>query len=103
YDQRAYPAPERQGRLRLVASLDGRDGSVAIQQDAQMFAALLEPRQSVTHQLAPGRHAWVQLVKGAATVNSLALSAGDGAAVSDEAALIITATKPSELLLFDLA
>lgn len=103
YDQRAYPAAERQGRLRLVASLDGHDGSVTIQQDAQMFAALLEPRQSVTHQLAPGRHAWVQLVKGAATVNGLALSAGDGAAVSDEAALTVTATKPSELLLFDLA
>lgn len=102
YDQRAYPAVERQGRLRLVASLDGHDGSVTIQQDAQMFAALLDQNQSVTHQLAPGRHAWVQLVKGAATVNSLALSAGDGAAVSDEAALIITATKPSELLLFDL-
>jgi hypothetical protein len=103
YDQRAYPAAERQGRLRLVASPDGRDGSVTIQQDARMFAALLDQGRPVTHQLAQGRHAWLQLVKGAATINKVALSAGDGAAVSDESMLTLAVTKPAELLLFDLA
>jgi redox-sensitive bicupin YhaK (pirin superfamily) len=102
YEQRAYPASERQGRLRLVASPDGSDGSVTIQQDARMYAALLGPGQSLAYQLANDRHAWLQVVMGTITVNKVSLQAGDGAAISGETSLTIAATAPSELLLFDL-
>jgi redox-sensitive bicupin YhaK (pirin superfamily) len=103
YEQKAYPDAERRGRWRLVASRDGRDGSVTIHQDAELYATLLEPGDEATHTLRPGRHAWVQVARGAVTVNGRPLRAGDGAAVSDEAALAVAATEPAEVLLFDLA
>lgn len=103
YEQRAFPAEEKQGKLRLVASRDGRDGSVTIHQDVALFASLLEVGESVSHSLAPGRHAWVQVVKGGVTVNGEALVAGDGAAVSEEAVVEITGREAAEVLLFDLS
>jgi hypothetical protein len=103
YQQRHFDTAARQGRLCLVASHDGRDGSLAIRQDVSLYASLLAPGASLTHELAPGRHAWVQLAKGAISLNGISLKAGDGAAVSDERALAITATEPAELLVFDLA
>jgi hypothetical protein len=103
YEQRSFPEAERRGRLRLIASPDGSAGSVTIHQDARVYATLLEPGESATHALATGRHAWVHVARGAAAVNGLALGAGDGAAVSDEAAVSIVATAPAEALLFDLA
>src|SRR5947209_11283362 len=91
YDQRAFPEGERRGRLRVVASPDGRDGSLTIRQDAEVFLASLDG-QEVTHELRPGRHAWVQVLRGAIQLGDLSLSAGDGAAVSDEPALTLLAS-----------
>ena len=103
YEQRAFPEEEKRGKLRLVASRDGRDGSVRVHQDVSLFATLLEPGKSVTHSLRPDRHAWVQVVRGAVTANGQALSAGDGAAVSKVETLEIRGEQPAEVLLFDLA
>ena len=103
YEQRVFPAAEMQGRLRVVASRDGRDGSVTVHQDVRLLAARLAPGEEIVHSLAPGRHAWLQVVRGALVMNGTTLAAGDGAAVSDEARLALTASAPSELLLFDLA
>jgi redox-sensitive bicupin YhaK (pirin superfamily) len=102
YEQKAFPAAEKAGRFRLVASPDARDGSLAIHQDATLYLATLEKGQEVRHDLKPGRHAWLQVLRGAVAVNDQALSAGDGVAVSDEAALRVRATAPAEVLLFDL-
>jgi redox-sensitive bicupin YhaK (pirin superfamily) len=103
YEQRAFPEEGRRGRLQLLASRDGRDGAVTIHQDAELYAASLEKGESVTHRLRPGRHAWVQVARGAATLNGHALRAGDGAAVQEEAALELTADEKAEILVFDLA
>jgi redox-sensitive bicupin YhaK (pirin superfamily) len=103
YEQKAYPAAERRGRWRLVAARDGRDGAVKIHQDADVFASLLEPGETAKHELRPGRHAWVQVARGAMGLNGLPLGAGDGAAVSNEATVTVAATEPAEVLLFDLA
>jgi redox-sensitive bicupin YhaK (pirin superfamily) len=103
YEQRTFLPGERQGRLRLVASPDGRDGSVTVHQDVTLHTAALAPGERVTQALAPGRHAWIQIARGAVTLNGKALGEGDGAAVSDEAALEIEATAPAEVLVFDLA
>ena len=103
YEQRAFPAAERQDRLRLVASPDGCDGSLTIHQDVRLFAALLARDREVTHRLHAGRHAWVQVPRGGVTLNGVPLHAGDGAAVSDEAALHLHAGTAAEILLFDLA
>ena len=103
YEQRTFPESEKRGRLRLVASPDGRDGSVTLQQDARLYASVLPPDASVTHALDRGRHAWVQVVRGAVTVNGQRLDQGDGAALSDEPTLTITGAAPAEILLFDLA
>jgi redox-sensitive bicupin YhaK (pirin superfamily) len=103
YEQRAFPESERQGRLRLIAARDGREGAVTVHQDAALYAGLLAPGDRVTHVLAPGRHAWVQVARGGVQLGTQALAAGDGAAVSDEPSLDIVATAPSEILVFDLA
>lgn len=102
YEQKNFAEDERRGRLRLVASPDGRDGSVTIHQDASLYATLLEPGQSVEHELRPGRHAWAQVARGAVEINGQSLGQGDGAAVSEEARVVITAREPAEVLLFDL-
>jgi redox-sensitive bicupin YhaK (pirin superfamily) len=103
YEQRAFSAAERQGRLRLVVSPGGEDGSLRIHQDARLYLSTLGPGESVSHPLAPGRNAWLQVLRGRATVNGHALSAGDGAAVSDEARLDVGSDGGTEVLLFDLA
>ena len=103
YEQKAFSTEERQGALRLVASRDGREGSVTVHQDVALYASVLEPGQEVAHTLAPGRHAWVQVVRGQVTLNDQPLVAGDGAAVSDEQTLSLRAGAGSEILVFDLA
>jgi redox-sensitive bicupin YhaK (pirin superfamily) len=103
YEQRHFPAAERAGRLRLVASQGARDGSLRVHQDIDVFASLLGRAESVTHALRPGRHAWLQLARGRCAVNGAQLEAGDGAAVSGETALRIDGAEGAELLLFDLA
>jgi redox-sensitive bicupin YhaK (pirin superfamily) len=101
YEQKTFTTEEKQG-LRLVASRDGKDGSLTIHQDARLFLSSLRSGETAVHSLSPGRHAWLQVLKGKATLNGHPLSAGDGAAVSDEAKLEITGDD-SEILLFDLA
>jgi quercetin 2,3-dioxygenase len=103
YEQKTFGDADKRGRLRLLASPDGRDGSVTVHQDAQLYATLLDDGQCVTHTLAPARRAWVQVVRGAVDVNGKALAAGDGAAISNEREAAITALADgSEVLLFDL-
>ena len=103
YEQKAFPTEERTGTLRLVASRDGREGSVTVHQDVALYASVLEPGQEVAHTLAPGRHAWVQVVRGQVTLNDAPLATGDGAAVSEEQTLSLRAGAASEILVFDLA
>ena len=103
YEQRAFKTEEKRGQLRLIASPDGRDGSVTVHQDVELYATVLAPGEQVTHRLKPNRYVWVQVTGGAAMLNGLSLQAGDGAAVSDEEILEIKANDSAELLLFDLA
>jgi len=102
YEQRAFPAAEKQGKFRLVTSRTGREGSVTIHQAVDLYTALLTPGEVVTHRLTAGRHAWVQVARGTITLNDTALAAGDGAAVSDDTRLTVTAKDRAEVLLFDL-
>ncbi|HSA93032.1 MAG TPA: pirin family protein [Terriglobales bacterium] len=103
YEQKEFPAEEKRGRLRPIAARDGRDGAVTIHQDVTLYAAVLEPGREVEHALGPGRHAWLQVARGAVTLNGKPLSQGDGAAVSEEKKLNIRAESDAEVLLFDLA
>jgi hypothetical protein len=103
YEEKAFAEEERRGRLRLIASDDGREGSVTIDQDARVYATLLDAGQIVTHALQPNRSAWLQLARGTVRLNELELKQGDGAAVSKESDLAIEAHDQAELLLFDLA
>jgi redox-sensitive bicupin YhaK (pirin superfamily) len=103
YDQKAFAQNERQGKLRLVASPDGGDGSLTIHQDARLYLSILQEGEVVAHPLHPGRHAWVQVLRGNVDLNGHALFAGDGAAVSEEEKLVIESQDVSEILLFDLA
>lgn len=103
YEQKAFEREEKQGRLRLVGSKDGRDGSVTIHQDVDLYATLLDEGDSVTHELRPGRHAWVQVARGQVRLNGAVLKEGDGAAISNESALTLDGVVSAEVLLFDLA
>jgi redox-sensitive bicupin YhaK (pirin superfamily) len=91
------------GAWHLVTSKAGRDGSIAIHQDADLWLAKLEAGQRVAHKLAPGRNAWLHVAEGEVTLNGQKLAGGDAAAVSGEAALDLAAAKRSQVLLFDLA
>jgi len=102
YEQKSFAEDERRGRLRLVASPDGGEGSVTIHQDARLYSTLLAAGQSVEHELRPGRHAWAQVARGAVEINGQSLAQGDGAAASEEERLVIKASEPAEVLLFDL-
>ncbi len=103
YEQKSFPEAEKRGRLRLIASSDGADGSVKIHQDAKLFVTLLGPGEEVRHTLGAKRHAWLQVAKGEVELNGQRLGQGDGAAVSDEKELTIKGTNDGEVLLFDLA
>jgi len=103
YEQKSFPREERANRLRLVASRDGREGAISVHQDVEIRAGLLDAGATVRQPLAPGRHAWVQVVRGAVDVGGKRLVAGDGAAVSDERELALVAQEASELIVFDLA
>lgn len=103
YEEKHFAEEERRGRLRVIASNDGREGSVSINQDARVYASLLEGGQIITHALQPSRYAWIQLARGTLRLNDLELKQGDGAAVSKESDLTIEAHDQAELLLFDLA
>lgn len=103
YEQKLFAPEEKQGRLRLIASRGGHDGSVHINRDVRLYAAVFKTGENVEHKLDEGRHAWVQVISGSLTVNNENLEAGDGAAVSDESDLILAANREgTEFLLFDL-
>ena len=102
YEQRAFADADKRGRLQLVASPDGADGSVTIHQDARLFATRLGPGETIEHKLAPGRHGWVQVTRGALAVNGQRVAHGDGAAVSGEPTIALTGDGDAEALVFDL-
>ncbi len=102
YEQKSFPREEKEGRLRLVASPDGADGSVTIHQDAKLYAAVLASGQEVRHELADDRYSWLQVARGEVILNNQSLNQGDGAAINRES-LAIIAPMDSEILLFDLA
>jgi redox-sensitive bicupin YhaK (pirin superfamily) len=103
YEQREIGDAEKRGRLRLIASPDGRDGSVSIHQDARLYAGIVESGKPIAVTLTPGRRGYLQVVKGAVNVNGVPLEAGDGARIAEESALEIGGREESEVLLFDLA
>lgn len=90
------------GALHLITSKSGRDGSISIHQDADLYLGKLDAHQTASHTLAPGRHAWLHVAEGEVQFNGQTLSGGDAVAVSDESALELRGTKPSQVLLFDL-
>lgn len=103
YEQRRFDEAERRGRLRLLVSPDGEDGSLTVHQDARLYGALLATGEEVTHALAAGRGAWVQVARGVIELRGQRMEAGDGAAIEGEDALTLRGVEPAELLLFDLA
>jgi quercetin 2,3-dioxygenase len=103
YEQKFFSDDQKQGSLCLIASADGRDGSVTVHQDVSVYCALLDNGQALKYQLASNRHAWIQVARGGVVVNSETLDQGDGAAVSGESELVIGVRQPAEFLLFDLA
>jgi redox-sensitive bicupin YhaK (pirin superfamily) len=102
YEELDVPREEKRNRLRLVASPDGREQSLTIHQDAAIYLSDLEAGGEASLPLGAGRHAWVQVLRGGATVNGEPLTAGDAAAVSEEAAVAIRADKAAEVMVFDL-
>jgi len=99
YEQKTFPAEERAGRLRLVASPDGSDGSLTLHQDAKILAGTI--LDSVQYDLQPGRYAWLQVARGSLDLNGKTLNSGDGAAIENEPTLTLRG-KDAEVLLFDL-
>ena len=104
YEQKMFSTEDKRGKLRAIVSPEGRDGSLRIHQDAALYASVLRDGETVHHDLAVGRKAWVQVARGAVTLNGEALSAGDGAAITGEASVEITAAgdTDTEFILFDL-
>jgi len=103
YEQKVFPIEQTKNGLLLVAARDGRDGAVTVHQDVALYAGKLAAGAQVEHALAKGRHAWLQVARGAVEVNGQKLRAGDGLAASDEPRLAIRASEDAEVLLFDLA
>ncbi|QDV52299.1 pirin family protein [Gimesia fumaroli] len=103
YEQKRFPESEQQNQLRLVASPGAEQGALLIHQDAQIYLSQIDKGKTVSHELAEGRHAWLQVLRGEVLLNEVALATSDGAAVSDVRELTIQATEKAEIMLFDLA
>ena len=103
YEQKEFTDTEKIGRLRLVASPKGHDGSLSIHQDANVYLSLVSHADEIVYSLQPGRHAWLQVLSGQLMVNDYSLSTSDGVAISDEPTITIKGTEDSEFMLFDLA
>jgi len=103
YDQKNFSDAEKRGKLRLLVSPDGRDGSVKIRQNNELYATVLGDGDRVQHELKPERHAYVQVAKGSVKLNGTTLETGDGAEISAEKTLELTGVKDAEVLVFDLA
>ena len=102
YEQKHFETADLKGRMRLIASPDGRDGSVRIRQDARVYATILGPGAEISLRLAQGRRAYVQVARGEATVNGQALDVGDGAAIEAETEVKLASSLNAEVLVFDL-
>jgi quercetin 2,3-dioxygenase len=102
YEQKAFSAAEKRGRLRVVASSDGRDGSITVHADAVLYAGLFDGGEKAELPLAKGRSAWIHVARGKARVNGRALGEGDGAALSEERAVTVEGFEDAEVLVFDL-
>lgn len=102
YEQKTYPESEKRGRLRLVVSPDGREGSVTIHQDAYLYAGLFDGDESATHAIPAGRLAYAHVVRGKATINGHALGAGDALRYRDEPQVTVERGDRAEVLVFDL-
>jgi redox-sensitive bicupin YhaK (pirin superfamily) len=103
YEEKRFETADKRGRLRLVASPDGADGSVLIHQDARLYVGLFNGDETATLNLAPGRRAYVHVARGSVSVNGIALEAGDALKVSEEAAVVLADGVDAEVLVFDLA
>jgi redox-sensitive bicupin YhaK (pirin superfamily) len=103
YEQKAFSEDERRGQLRLIASNDGRDGSVTVRQDVGVFASILGAGERVVYDMDQARYGWIQVARGAVRVNDVSAGQGDGAIAMGESSLEIAADEPAEILLFDLA
>ncbi len=103
YDQKNFSEAEKRGKLRLVASPDGRNGSVKIRQNNELYATVLGAGETVKHELKKDRYAYVQVARGSVKLNGTKLDAGDGAAISAEKTVELTGVENTEVLLFDLA
>ncbi len=104
YEQKTFTEADKRGRLCLVGSQDGRDGSITIHQDVNLYAAALNQSEKVNHTFANGRTAWLQVVRGSVQLNEQTLTAGDGVAIANEAAITLQGTvNDTEVLLFDMA
>jgi redox-sensitive bicupin YhaK (pirin superfamily) len=102
YEEKHFDTESKKGRLRLIASQDGREGSVSLRQDAAIFASILDGEDRVDHALPAGRQAYVQVARGSVTVNGVALEAGDAVHVTEEAVVSLSGAKDAEVLVFDL-
>jgi hypothetical protein len=103
YEQKFFAEDEKRGKLRLVASPNGAEGSLTIHQDARVYLSTLHPDESVSHEIASGRHAWLQVLRGRVNVQGTTLETSDGLAVSDEGGVTIVGEQTAEVMLFDLA
>ena len=103
YEQKAFTKADRRGKLCLLGSREGREGSVTIHQDVDLYTSLLEPEGSVTFEIREARKVWLQLARGSLEANGQTLRAGDGLGLCGEGKLSITAADTAEFLLFDLA
>jgi redox-sensitive bicupin YhaK (pirin superfamily) len=103
YEQTLFSEEDRQGKLRIIASHDGRDGSVTVHQDVRVFATLLSTGEEVERNMDSNRYAWIQVARGSLKVNDVVTNQGDGVVVVAESSLIIVANEDAEFLLFDLA
>ncbi len=102
YEQKAFSAEDKRGQLRLVGSRDGRDGTVTIHQDVDLYASLLADGESVSHEFAEGRYGWLQVARGSVRLNGNTLTVGDGVALKDASQITIDGVDDAEILLFDM-
>jgi redox-sensitive bicupin YhaK (pirin superfamily) len=103
YEQKAFSTDERRDRFRLIASEDGREGSVTVHQDVSVFASVLDREKGVEYEMSETRYGWLQVARGSLTINGERLEQGDGLVIMGENLLTVTALDASEVLLFDLA
>jgi redox-sensitive bicupin YhaK (pirin superfamily) len=102
YQQKAFSDETKRGHLQLVGSRDGRDGSITIHQDVDLYATVLGDGETVTHQLVSARKGWLQVARGSMRLNDKPLTAGDGVAIDTASAITLTGVSETEVLLFDM-